>query len=433
MPSPTYRLLLLLLGAVLTANLAYGWHYQAKVLDRTGEDQAFAAMSQFNNVLQLVRTHYYDDKKVAYKTLIQGALKGMLETLDPFSSYMPPTEFSNMSEQMKGQLGGIGVVITVNKEGKLCVVAPVAGSPSANAGILPNDQIVAVDKVLANTMKLDAVIHMIKGDPGTKVLITVYRPATDKQLDFELTRSVIEIATVQNVTVLPGNIGYLQLTEFSAKTPDELFRALRDLNVGSLNGLIIDERNNPGGLLDSAAAVCELFLSTGDLIVYTEGREGIRQQEIFARDVLPSGNVAPHYLKPPLVILINGGSASGAEVVAGCLQDHHRAQLVGEKSFGKGSVQEVYNLPDGGGVRLTIAHYFTPSARIIHEHGIPPDVEVKLAPEAAAKLHALRSQQMGKITTAGDPQLQKAVDLLLEHPVTADPDAPIATPAPALH
>jgi carboxyl-terminal processing protease len=300
---------------------------------------------------------------------VYGAVKGMMRTLDPHSDFMTPTEFADMRADTDGEFGGVGIEIN-DDGGVIVIVEPLAGAPAAKAGLLPGDRIIAIDGVPTKTRPGAETSSRLRGRPGTTVKLTVERKGWEGAREMTLQRELIHVKAVEARLLEPG-IGYLKIKQFQERTDDEVVAALTRLKAdsgGALTGLVLDLRGNPGGLLDQAVKVSDLFLD-GGVIVSTVGRNGKKLEEEYARE-------AGTYLDFPMVALVNGGSASASEIVAGALQDHGRALLVGTQTFGKGSVQSVYELADGSGLKLTVARYFTPSGRSIQEKGITPDVIV---------------------------------------------------------
>ncbi|MGB7574526.1 MAG: S41 family peptidase [Thermodesulfobacteriota bacterium] len=346
------------------------------VLIGSGQSQKVSALSNstyedlkvFTDVLGLIQKDYVEETKS--KDLIYGAIKGMLETLDPHSAFMPPNMYKEMQEETKGRFEGLGIEITI-KDTILTVVSPIEGTPAYKAGILAGDQIVKIDGESTKNFTLMDSVKRLRGPRGTKVTISILREGFTKPKDFTLVREVIPVRSVRH-ELLEKNYGYIRLSQFQEKTDDEFEKAMKALeeeSKGTLRGLILDLRNNPGGLLDQAVKITDRFVESG-LIVSVEGRKEDQRMKFYAH---PDGKLA-HY---PLVVLVNGGSASGAEIVAGALQDQGRGLIVGTQTFGKGSVQTIIPLKDGSGLRLTTARYYTPSGRSIQAKGIVPDIIVK--------------------------------------------------------
>jgi carboxyl-terminal processing protease len=399
------RMLLRVVGVILIANLFFGMHVYSGVAKSSGEDRGYQAIRQFTGVMKLIRGNYVDEDKVDYDNLINGAMRGMLGSLDRFSSYISPADYAKMREETEGAFGGIGVIISIRDE-VLTVVAPQPDTPGARAGLKGSDQIVKVDGVETHGMTTSEAVGLIKGEPGSKVKLTIRRPDPEKTFDVMVERAIIPIHTVKHARFAAPDIGYVQLTQFSENSVDELKKQLKELrDNGALKGLIIDLRNNPGGLLDSAVDISSLFMPEEELVVFTQGRDKNSRDERF------SGN-GEKFLDFEVVILINEGSASAAEILAGCLKDTDRAVLVGEKTFGKGSVQSIIELDDSSAVRLTTAHYYTPSENVIHNNGIQPNVIVDISDEDARQLFAQRSRFEGQGRQPDEPEDIK--DLQLE-------------------
>ncbi|MEE8450139.1 MAG: S41 family peptidase [Thermodesulfobacteriota bacterium] len=353
--------------------------------------EAYQTLKVFSDVLAIVQRDYV--KSVDSKELVYGAIKGMLGELDPHSSFMTPDMFKEVQAETKGEFGGLGIEITI-KDGVLTVVSPFEGTPAFEAGIKPEDQIVKIEGVSSKGITLFEAVHKLRGRKGTKVTISIMRKAFSEPKEFTLTRALIEIQSVKT-KILDNGLGYLRLSQFQERSSQDLrdkLLALEQENGGNLRGLVLDLRNNPGGLLDQAVEVSDEFIDSG-LIVFTEGRRADAKVRFSA-----SRNQRRHDY--PMVVLVNGGSASASEIVAGALQDHRRAVILGTKTFGKGSVQTITPLEDGSGLRLTTAHYFTPSGRTIHDTGLIPDIVVAESPERIT----------GNVED--DPQLARAVELL---------------------
>lgn len=343
------------------------------------------ASGYVKDVMRLVNEHYIDDKAVAYEQLARSALHGMVESLDPHSEFLEKRENDEFEEDLTGEFGGVGLQVE-SRQGRVLVIAPLAGTPGERAGVQRGDEIVSIDgKPVDGGTSLDSVVSRLRGKPKTPVEVGFSRSSTRETRTVTLVREVIRIESVRGVRVLDDGIGYVQVTEFSEQTGTQFRHALADLLQRGVNSLVIDLRNNPGGLLEAAVEVAEPFFAHGELMVYTRGRKPADREE-FRCEV----NGGP--LTLPVAVLINAGSASAAEIVAGALKDAGRAVLVGERSFGKGSVQTVFKLENGEGLRLTTAHYFTPGGAMIHERGIAAHVEVVMTPDEDAKLAQQRSR-----------------------------------------
>lgn len=338
-----------------------------------GPDDAYRKLEIFTKVLHYVETNYVDE--VDEEQLIYGAIGGLVDTLDPHTAFMPPDVYRRMKEDTQGKFGGIGIEVAA-KERKLVVVSPLEGTPAARAGVEAGDVIVAIDGKSAEGMTTGEAVELIKGEKGTQVVLKLSREGWKHPREFTLTRDIIMIHSVSGV-LLEHGLAYVRITSFQERTADELNSVLDDLSAdgGPLTGLILDLRNNPGGLLDQAVRVADEFLSDG-LIVTTVGRDQSRREEEHAKRRGTRDDF-------PMMVLVNGGSASASEIVAGALQDQKRAVLVGTQTFGKGSVQTVIELDDGSGLKLTIAKYYTPSGRSIQEKGVTPDIYVPESDPAA--------------------------------------------------
>ena len=328
----------------------------------------YSQVELFSYALTTIQSEYVDEKSP--QDLIYGALRGMLSSLDPHSQFMDPDEYKDLKTETEGKFGGLGVEISL-KDNLLTVIAPVEDTPAWRAGIKAGDRIVKIGHDVTRDMGLDDAVKKLRGDPGTKVTITALRESDDLVKDFVITREIIHVDDVKDPHILDEHIGYVRLTEFRENSYNEIHRLLEKLKAQGADSLILDLRNNPGGLLNVAIKIAEDFLPAGKTIVTTKGRHSSDDTQA------KSENNNGEFLDWPMVVMINEGSASGSEIVAGALRDNKRAVLVGVKSFGKGSVQSVIPLPDGSGLRLTTAKYFTPSGVCINGIGITPDVVVE--------------------------------------------------------
>lgn len=332
-----------------------------------GDEKTYETLKLFTEVLEELEKNYVDE--VDADTLIHNAIKGMVGNLDPHSSFMPPEAFDDLQDDTKGEFSGIGIVITM-KEGILTVVSPIEGTPAYKAGIQAGDIIIKIDGVSTKGMALWEAVGKMRGPRYKKVLITVIREGETVPLEFALKRDLIPMTSVRSAVLKPG-YGYLRITNFRMNTTEDMEKLLKKLETGNapLRGLVIDLRDNPGGLLDQAIKISDLFLDQGS-IVSIKGRLE-KNTQVF--NAYPDEENRDY----PIVVLINGGSASASEIVAGALQDHSRALILGTPSFGKGSVQTVRPLKDGFGIKYTIARYYTPNGRSIQAKGIQPDIEVE--------------------------------------------------------
>ena len=345
----------------------------------------------FEDALSIVQKDYVDADKIELKKLIYGALKGMLSDLDPYSQFMEPDEFKELKAETQGEFGGIGVEISI-KDGLLTVISPIDGTPAQKAGIKAGDKINSIDGKSTKDMRLDDAVKKLRGRSGTSVKISVIREEENKLLDFTITRSIIKVDSIKEAKIIDDKekIGYIKLVEFQQRTPADLDSALKKLKVQGAQALILDLRNNPGGLLDAAIEVSERFIPKDEVIVSTKGKLPSQNAVFTSQDKGLCTDIA-------MIVLVNKGSASGSEIVAGAVQDNKRGLILGEKTFGKGSVQTVMPLKDGSALRLTTAKYYTPNNRIIHDEGIVPDVVM---------------EQEKEIKDGQDSQLLRAVDLL---------------------
>lgn len=418
------RLAVFLLFALLLGNLILGWRLQtlsAASADDKDRESAYRNIELFTSVMEIIRKDYVDDSKLSYQDLTYSALKGMLSGLDPHSQFMEPSSYEEMKQETGGQFGGIGVVVGM-KDGVLTIISPMEDTPGFKAGLLPNDKIIRIEGKSTERLSLGDAVKQLRGAPGTKITITTLRPSTREVKDVTIVRAMIKVESVKDAKVMEGKIGYVRIVQFNEPTADEFEKALQKIEKEGLVGLVLDLRNNPGGLLESAVDVTGKFLPKGQLVVFTEGRNPAVKQEYRVRSAKPH----PDY---PLVVLINEGSASGAEIVAGALQDTRRAVIVGETSFGKGSVQSVIPVKSDCAIRLTTAKYYTPSRKVIHEHGITPDILVPMSGEDWNQILLQRSQAADptkkdespaeeflpdgtKKPPVRDVQLDRAVDLI---------------------
>ena len=327
-------------------------------------DDLYRELKPFMETVNLIQSSYVDEDKTKSKDLIAGAIKGMVSNLDPFSQYMDVQENADMKQETQGTFGGLGIEISV-KNKVLTVVSPIEDTPADKAGLKSGDSILKINGEATDSLQLMDAVHKLRGEPGTKVTITVYRESFPAPKDFVLTRAVIKIRTVK-FNMLENNTGYIRLSQFMGQCDQDFEKALQALKDKGAKDLIVDVRNNPGGLLDASAAISSHFVPKGETVVSIAGRTK-SSMKTYASD----GGIG---WKGPLVVLINGGSASASEIFAGAIQDHGLGVIVGVKSFGKGSVQTIMSLSDGSALRLTTAKYLTPKGRTIHGQGITPDV-----------------------------------------------------------
>lgn len=332
----------------------------------------------FKEVLQLVKENYVGDAPAGYDDLTRAALDGMVNTLDPHSQFLRANEFQETEDELTNAFGGVGIQVE-QRDGAIVVITPIAGTPAERAGLRRGDRLVKIDGHQLENPTIEKTIKLVRGEPDTEVTLTVFRPGQNRTLDFKLKRERIRMDSVRNAAMHAGGVGYVQVTVFSERTSDEFEQALEALEKQGLRALVIDLRNNPGGLLDAAIGVCDQFFDKDELIVYTQGRTPQLREDFRAG----GGHRRRTY---PIAILVNGGTASAAEIVAGAMRDTKRAVIIGEKTFGKGSVQSVLELRNGEGLRLTTARYYTPSGITIHQKGIQPQVEIEVSADDESKV-----------------------------------------------
>lgn len=410
--------------ALLGANLFVGAQIYFSSVQGAEKEDPYPQLKLFSVVLDRVRNDYVDGGKLTYQDLVHGALKGMLNTLDPHSEFMEPIKYDELKKDTQGEFGGVGIVISM-KDNFITVVSPMDDTPGFRAGILSGDRIIKINGKSTEKIGLQDAVQMLRGEPGTEVSLGVLRPSSGLVKDYKLARASIKVDTVKDLNgrrefpLSENNVGYVRLIQFGEQTASELEEALRKLEAKGMESLIIDLRGNPGGLLDQAVKVCEKFLPRNQLVVSTEGRDTKQKSEYLAtgRD---------RHSSKPIVVLVNYGSASASEIVAGCLQDATalgvcKAIIVGEQTFGKGSVQSILPLQDGSALRLTTAKYYTPSHKVIHEKGITPDIVVPMTDEEEhdvflqrilGGIESLDPKEQERVRHTHDVQLDRAMDLL---------------------
>jgi carboxyl-terminal processing protease len=413
-----------LLLTALAVNLFIGAQIYRQNIHAAEREDPYPNLKLFSTVLERVRQDYVDGEKITYQELIQGAMKGMLSTLDPHSEYMELSKYDELKKDTSGAFGGVGIVISM-KDGHVTVVSPMEDTPGFKAGILSGDRIIKIDGRSTEKLTMQDAVKKLRGEPGSKVEVTIIRPSTGTLTNYSLTRAEIKVDTVKDINghrefpLSDNKIGYIHLTQFGEQTSDDFEDALRKLEKKGMEALVIDLRGNPGGLLDSAVKVVEKFVPRNTLIVSTEGRGSTQRSDYKA-----TGRNT--HLNLPMVVLVNGGSASASEIVSGALQDltamgKCKAVVLGEQTFGKGSVQSILPLPDGSALRLTTAKYYTPSHKVIHEKGITPDILVPMTDEeeldlfykrAPGGLENLDEKHRERVQNARDVQLDRAMDLL---------------------
>ena len=367
---------------IVLASIGFFYGYAGKIRAADFSEQDFNRISPFNvRSLWLLRQVRYiiesyqvdaDTKPAQEEDLLHGAAKGMVEAWkDPYTRFVSPSQLKDEEIELEGRYGGLGMYVG-DRDGAILVIAPMEDSPAERAGLKAKDQIVKVDNEVVVGWTSDRVVQKLRGEPDTKVTVWVRREGEDELLSFEITREIIKIKSVRS-QMLSDDIGYIKLTQFKHKTDDEAKTALKDLIRDGAKALILDLRNNGGGLLDASVKISSFFLKSG-LVVETKGRSERANEKYYV-------DRKAFMTDMPMIVLINGGSASASEIVAGALNDRGRAKLLGEKSFGKGSVQTLFPLTDGSGVYVTIARYYTPSGKVIDHVGLTPDIEVKGEPD----------------------------------------------------
>jgi len=420
-----------LLACLLLLGVLSGVRAQEAEPGKNEEDNGYSQISIFAKAIELIRQDYVDGNKTSYHDLVTAAMKGMLSSLDPHSQFMDPNDFRDMQDDTRSRFNGLGIEVSM-KNGLPTVVTAMEDTPAAKAGILSGDQILRINGVSTERMDLQDAINVLRGPAGRKVTLTLLRPSTKEIKDYSLERAEIKVQSVKGARLLdaeltgPFRIGYIRLIQFNEPTAEELAKALDELQKQGMQALILDLRNNPGGLLNSAVDVCAQFLPPNTKVVSTQGRVASQQH-----DYATSG-AKKERSNFPIALLINEGSASGAEIVSGALKDLHRAILVGETTFGKGSVQNVMQLPDGSAVRFTTAKYYTPGKQVIQGNGVATNIRVAMTPEQERALFALRNAENVKpedernIIKAKDPQMLRAIDALKGVMIYAQQNAPKA-------
>ncbi len=382
-------------------------------------DETYKGLKIFSDVIELIEKNYVDE--VDSKETILKAIHGMVNSLDPHSSFLPPEALEELHMDTEGEFGGIGIVITM-KNGVITVISPIVGTPAYKAGIMAGDKIIEVDGQPTKEMMLWEAVRKMRGVKGDPVELTIVRPEVDEPIHFKLIRDIIPLESVKSLVLKPG-IGYVWITNFRGSTVQDLDRALTGLETATvpLKGLILDLRDNPGGLLNQAVRISDLFLEKG-MIVSIKGRLK-RHTKVFKAQSDKTKRIYP------MVVLINGGSASASEIVAGALQDNKRALILGTTSFGKGSVQTVETLRGGYGLKLTIARYFTPSGKSIQAQGILPDIEVRQKPmedaETAAKPEGLLKEKDLKNHLKAEPKTDEKETTGVKTPTEKKKPSPI--------
>ena len=393
-----------LIGILACAFLFVAGSAAISAQDKKKKDDLYRQVELFSDALTIIQSDYVTD--IPPKDLIYGALKGMLEALDPHSQFMDPQTYADLKIDTEGKFGGLGIEIT-SKDGLITVVTPIEDTPAWKAGIKSGDRIVKINSELTRDMNLTDAVKKLRGRPGEAVTLTLLRESEKRLLEIKIVRDVIKIKDIKEARMLQDGVGYIRLVEFRENTPQDFSMALESLSKQGMTSFILDLRNNPGGLLDVAVDVAGRFVPKNKLIVYTKGRKESQNLQLLSAEDHP-------VLTVPMVVLINEGSASGSEIVAGCLQDYKRAIIVGTTSFGKGSVQTVIPLSDGSALRLTTSKYYTPLGREIHGKGVIPDIAV----------------EAGVIASAGDAASnQNKADQIFEEIEGANKPAAVTGPA----
>src|SRR5438270_988130 len=397
---------------------------------KSEEDNGYAQISIFAKTLELLRQDYVDENKTSYHDLVTAAMKVMLSSLDQHSQFIDPSDFRDMQDDTRSRFNGLGIEVSM-KNGLPTVITAMEDTPAAKAGILSGDQILRINSISTERMDLQDAINILRGPAGAKVTLTLLRPSTNEIKEYALQRAEIKVQSVKGTRLLdaeltgPFKIGYIRLIQFNEPTAEELSKALDDLQKQGMQALILDLRNNPGGLLSSAVDVCAQFLPPNTKVVSTQGRVASQQREYSTSGVAKE---RPHF---PMALLVNEGSASGAEIVCGALKDLHRAIVVGETTFGKGSVQNVLQLPDGSALRITTAKYYTPGKEFIHGKDVAPNIRVPMTAEQERQLFAARSSgdtirpdEDKNFIKSTDPQMLRAIDALKGVMIYAQQNAP---------
>ena len=410
---------ILCLALVWVVGSAFGQTNKTSQHGGQGEEGRYRSALLFANVVELVRDEYLEAEKTDYDKMTYAALQGLLSSLDPHSQFLDPEGYAMIRTETEGQFGGLGISVGM-LEGQLTVNVPIEGGPAFRAGILPGDRIVKIDGMGTQKMSLGEAIRKLRGKPGVSVQLVVFRPAEGKSLDFSLVREMIQVPSVTDVSLLPESlardekIGYLRITQFGEKTDKEFDAAISKLEKDGATSLVMDLRDNPGGLVDEAVEVVSRFVPEKTLVVATEGRKGsMGRFEYFSRSVAKR-------IRWPTVVLVNGNTASAAEIVSGALQDLGKAVIIGETTFGKGSVQTVQpvdrSVAPAVAVRLTTAHYTTPSHRKIHGVGIDPDILARMTKTEEQAYYRNRSPGLRKPgegeEAVQDVPLERATDAL---------------------
>ena len=402
-------------------------------------EDAYVQMEMLTRAMEMVRQNYVDESKVTFEELVEGALEGMLSRLDPHCEYMGRSLFEDMQREQSDTSEGIGITIAL-RQNMLTIITVQEDGPAAREGVLAGDQLIRIDDVLTDSVGVAEAMQLLKGKPGEEVRLTVRRPGTKQFLEFKVKQETLAESSVHDALMLPPKmageykIGYARVSQFNAPTPRELSKAIDELEKQGIQAFVLDLRNNPGGLVDSAVSICGEFLPEGTVVVTTEGRVASQNPPPY-RTPSRKGREPRKF---PMAVLINHGSASASELTAGALQDLKRAIIVGTTSFGKGSVQTILPMKNGAAMRLTTAKYYTPSHRTIHENGVEPNIVSALTTDEELRIskwrasHGTGEAAALELANLGDKQLERAVDalkgVLVFDAFVARPLAPAAKP-----
>lgn len=402
---------LVIIGLLVAVNFIVGMQVLGKLSESESDSAALAKLDLIPQAISIIRNNYVDP--VDTEKLVYGALRGMADALDLHSQFMDIPDVKNLEVDTSGTFGGLGIEIT-KREGFVTVVSAIVGTPAYRKGLMAGDRIVKIDDETLHNPDLNDVVSKLRGEPGTQVVLTVLRGQGTLKA-FTLTRAVIKVPSIVEARVLEDSIGYVKVTQFQERTHVELHEALNDLEEQGIDSLILDLRDNPGGLLVSAVKVADLFLPAGHVIVSTKGRQRTQSQSYMSEDP------GTHRMYP-MAVLINGASASGSEIVAGAIKDLKRGVVVGDKSYGKGSVQTILRLGQGLAIRLTTAKYYTPSGTSIQDTGVQPNVIVKVTPEQEMQR---RMQKYKIMEEALGEEKEKPAEEKTEEPSAKEDTSPL--------
>src|SRR5437773_2250914 len=412
------RFVLIVLASLALINGLMGLRLFTVHAAENDPDSGYAQIAVFAKAIQLLRQDYVDGNKTSYHDLVYAAMKGMLASLDPHSQFMEPDDFRDMQDDTRSRFNGLGIEVS-SKNGVLTVVTPMEDTPAAKAGILAGDQILKINGTPTEKLELQQAVNLLRGKPDQKATLTILRPSSKEVKDYVLERAEVKVQSVKNAHLIDKEltgafkVGYVRVVQFNEPTAEDLAKALDELQKQGMQALVLDLRNNPGGLLNSAVDVCAQFLPPNTTVVSTQGRAASQEREY------TTSAASKERPKFPLAVLVNEGSASGAEIVSGALKDLKRAIIVGETTFGKGSVQNVMQLPDGSALRFTTAKYYTPSKQVIHGNGVTPNIRVPMSVEQERQLFTARSSgdtikpdEDKNFIKSTDPQMLRAIDAL---------------------